>query len=55
MFLRIATEGKVENYRNLIMEGEAPCVGFGSCWPGEVAGCAAAATGQILPERAIER
>ena len=30
MLLRIVTEEKVENYRNLIMKGEAMCVGFGS-------------------------
>lgn len=34
MFLRIVAEGKVEIYRNPIMEGEARCVGFGSYWLG---------------------
>ena len=34
MFLRIVAEMEVEIYRNLIMKGEARCVGFGSYWLG---------------------
>jgi len=35
MSLRMVTEEKVESYRNLIMEGDATCVGFGSSCLGE--------------------
>ncbi len=50
MFLRMVTKGEVESCRYLIMEGYSRCDGYGSSWLGASGGCAAAATGQVLPD-----